>query len=95
VLLFVRPSNAGFEATLRTAAYASVTALVSWIPVLGQILALYGIYLAVVGIREMHRTTTGRAALVVLIPTLIIFMFALIFIVLVGAALFSSRQQHF
>jgi hypothetical protein len=58
VRLVVGATNAGFGATFRVAAYTSVTSLVSWIPFVGGLLALYGIYLAVVGIREMHDTTT-------------------------------------
>src|SRR5918994_6934330 len=68
VMLIVGSRNSGFEATFRVGAYAAVTSLVSWIPFIGGILALYGIYLGIVGIREMHNTTTGKAALVVLIP---------------------------
>src|SRR5215208_3061335 len=67
VMLFVGGGNSGYEATFRVVSYVSVTSLVNWIPLIGGLLALYGLYLAVVGIREVHETTTGRAALVVLI----------------------------
>src|SRR5215211_3596830 len=60
VMLIVGSRNSGFEGTLRVSAYSSVTSLVSWIPFIGWIASLYGIYLAVVGIREVHNTTTGR-----------------------------------
>ena len=94
-LLFARPNNTGYEATFRVAAYSSVVYLVSWIPVLGWIVgAIYGIYLGVVGIREVHGTTTGRAALIVLIP--LVFVFLLLLLVF-GAALlaifFAASQQ--
>lgn len=98
VMLLVRP-NSGFEATFRVVAYGSVVSLVSWlsaIPVLGVLVALvvavYGIFLAVVGIREVHATTTGRAVAVVLIPTAVVFLFLLL---LFGAALlvFMGTQQ--
>lgn len=72
VVLFVKPTNSGYEATFRVAAYSAVVYLVSWIPVIGWILSLYGIYLGIVGIREVHGTTTGKAALVVLIPIVVI-----------------------
>jgi hypothetical protein len=47
-------------------------------------LALYGLYLAVVGIREVHGTTTGKAALVVLIPFAAVLLVALIVLAWVG-----------
>jgi len=92
VLLLIKPSNAGFEATFRVTSYSSVTTLVSWIPIIGLIANLYGLYLAIVGIREVHGTTTGRAALVVLIPAAVVILLILVFVSLVGAALFFSAQ---
>ncbi|MDQ3965591.1 MAG: YIP1 family protein [Actinomycetota bacterium] len=48
----------------------------NWIPIIGPLLALYGIYLSIVGIREMHETTTDKGALVVLIPFVVVFLLA-------------------
>ena len=93
VMLIIGSGNAGFEATFRVSAYSSVTSLVSWIPVIGWIASLYGIYLAIVGMREVHSTTTGKAAIVVLIPAAVVILLALIIITLVGAAIFMSTQQ--
>jgi hypothetical protein len=87
VMLLVKPSNAGFEATFRVNSYTSTVQLVSWIPIIGWLIALvWGIVLSILGIREVHSTTTGTAALVVLIPAVVVFGgLALI----VGAALFA------
>jgi hypothetical protein len=93
VMLIVGSRNGGFEATFRVVAYSAVTSLVSWIPIIGWILSLYGIYLGIVGVREMHNTTTGKAAIVVLIPAAIIILLALALIALVGAFLFFGAQQ--
>jgi hypothetical protein len=93
VMLIVGSRNSGYEATFRVGAYAAVTSLVSWIPFIGWIASLYGIYLAIVGIREAHTTTTGKAALVVLIPAAVIILLVLILITVIGAALFFSTQQ--
>jgi hypothetical protein len=93
VMLIIGSRNAGYEGTFRVAAYSSVVNLVSWIPLIGWIASLYGIYLAIIGIREVHTTTTGKAALVVLIPVAVVLLLVLILVVLVGAALFFSLQQ--
>src|SRR5215207_7242289 len=93
VMLIVGSRNAGYEATFRVGAYAAVTSLVSWIPFIGWIASLYGIYLAIVGIREVHNTTTGKAALVVLIPAVVVFLLVLLIIAGIGAAIFFSTQQ--
>jgi hypothetical protein len=93
VMLIVGSRNAGFAGTFRVSAYSSVTSLVSWIPVIGLIASLYGIYLAIVGVREVHNTSTGKAALVVLIPAAVVFLLVLVIVALVGAALFFGAQQ--
>jgi hypothetical protein len=87
VMLFVGNANSGYEATFRVVCYISVTSLVNWIPLIGGLLALYGLYLAVMGIREMHATTTGRAALVVLLPIGVILLLVLILVVVAGAVI--------
>jgi hypothetical protein len=94
-LLFARPNNTGYEATFRVAAYSSVVYLVSWIPVLGWIVGgIYGIYLGVVGIREVHGTTTGRAALVVLVPIVVIGGLALLIFGVALLAIFAAASQQ-
>jgi hypothetical protein len=85
VMPFVGGGNSGYESTFRVVSYVSVTSLVNWIPLIGGLLALYGLYLAVVGIREMHATTTGRAALVVLLPIGLILLVVLILVAVAGA----------
>ncbi len=83
VALVVGSGHAGFGATFRIIAYSSVTSLVGWVPFIGWIASLYRLYLATVGIREMHRTTTGKALVVVLLPAILILVLV---VVLVGAS---------
>ncbi len=91
VRLIVGANNSGFGATFRVASYTQVTGLVNWIPILGPLLSLYGLYLAIVGIRETHNTTTGKAALVILIPFAVVLIIALIVLIAVGIAFFNQR----
>jgi len=70
VLLFVREGR-GFWATFLVVSYGSTLALVSWIPVLSYLVSLYWVYVAIVGLRELHDTTDSRALLAVLITFLI------------------------
>jgi hypothetical protein len=83
VILVVGSGHSGFGATFRIVAYSSVTSLLGWIPFIGWIFSLYRLYLATVGTREMHATTTGRALLVVLLPAILILVLVL---VVVGAS---------
>src|ERR671916_3544908 len=83
VMVVVGSGHSGFGATFRIVAYSSVTSLVGWIPFIGWLASLYRLYLATVGIREMHATTTGRALLVVLLPAILILV---LIVVVVGAS---------
>jgi hypothetical protein len=95
VLLFVRPANAGFEATFRAVSYSWVYQLISWIPIIGWLVGpIYGIVLLILGIREVHTTTTGTAALIVLIPVAVVLLLVLALIALIGAAIFVGTQQQ-
>ena len=95
VMLFVRPSNAGFEATFRVASYIQVYQLISWIPFVGWIVGpIYGIVLSIFGIREVHATTTGKAALIVLIPVAVGLLLLLLLAVAIGAFVFTMLQQQ-
>src|ERR671921_1263644 len=94
VALIVKPANAGFEATFRVVSYANVAQLVGWVPVLGPLVAaVASIALSIIGVREVHETTTGKAALVVLIPAAVGLLVALFLIVVVGAALLLFASQ--
>jgi hypothetical protein len=46
--------------------------LLDWIPVLGLLASLYGLYVTVVGIREMHETMTASALAVVALPVALV-----------------------
>ncbi len=48
-------------------------------------------YLSILGIREVHGTTMGKAALVVLIPFAVVLVVALIVLAWVGFTIFNQR----
>lgn len=77
VMLFVRDRQT-FYATFPVGVYgSSALGLFSWVPILGYLVSLYGVYVTTVGLREMHGTTTTRALLAALVPYLIGISFAL------------------
>lgn len=65
-LPFIRMGE-GIKATFLVVAYAmNAVTLLSWIPVVGYLAILYGVYVVTIGLREVHRTTTVRALLAAL-----------------------------
>lgn len=95
VMLIVGSSNAGFEATLRIQSYTFATRAFWWVPIIGALVGFfYGIYLSIVGIREVHSTTTGKAALVVLIPVAAVFLLLAVLAAVLGAFIWTMLQQQ-
>lgn len=83
IVLLVGQQRLGFETTLRVCCYMYVTLLVAWIPILGWVAApIWSILLAIFGIREAHQTTTGKAALVVLILPGLVLLLLLLFVLI-------------
>jgi len=89
-LIFADGAKGGFEASWRAVAYPNAAlAPVTSIPIIGQLIGLYGIYLAILGIQEVHSTTIGKAALAVLIP-LAVFIVIGVILALIAWALFGA-----
>ncbi len=94
VVLIARPMSTGFETTFRAIAYANVTALVSWVPILGALVGtLWYVVLSVFGVREGHATSTGKAALIVLIPAAVALFILLVLAAVVGAVIFGALSN--
>lgn len=76
-----------YEGMYRVVAYAGVVNLVTWIPVVGLIAGLYGLYLQIVGVEKVQQITAGQAVVTVLIALAVYIILALI----VGVPSFGMR----
>jgi hypothetical protein len=76
-------ANARFEATVRTVAYCQAAMIFSFVPFLGQAVGgIWGLVAQVIGLREMHETTTGRVLAAIFLPlTVCCGLISLIFII--------------
>jgi hypothetical protein len=54
----------------------------------------YGIYLPIVGTREVHATRMGKAALVVLIPVAVVLLLVAVLAAVLGAFIWTVLQQQ-
>jgi hypothetical protein len=94
VVLIARPMSTGFETTFRVVSYANVTALVSWIPILGALVgAVWYTVLSILGVREGHATSTGKAAIIVLIPAAVVLFILLVLAAVIGAVIFGALSN--
>ena len=84
-LMLVKGNKRGFEATFRVIAYSEAAYLWNIIPLLGGVIySFYTVVLYIIGLREVHGITTGRAALAVFIPLIVLL---LVFFLVVAAIL--------
>ena len=60
-----------YEATYRALAYASAPVALLWIPLIRPLIAIYGLYLAVVGLERVHGFDTVKAVLTVLLGVIV------------------------
>jgi hypothetical protein len=63
-----------YEATMRVASYANIVNVIGWIPIVSIIGSIYGLVLTVLGMREIHKLTTAKAVIAVLIAIAIVFV---------------------
>jgi hypothetical protein len=77
-LLVMGAAREGFEATFRVVAYSTVTTIFNAIPYIGSLVSLWSLVLNVIGLRETHKTSTGKAVAAVAIPLVVSVVFALL-----------------
>lgn len=80
VLLFIIVKERGsLERTLRMVCYSRSPAVFSLIPFIGPFVgAIWSFVLQIIGIREVHKTTTGRAVATKLLPCGCLFLLVMI-----------------
>lgn len=96
VMLF--EGSGGYKETLAAFEYATalspVSALVSFVPLLGGllnfVLGIYGIYIQVRGLESFQNLSTGKAVIAVVAPAVIVILIFVVLAVVAGAALFSA-----
>ena len=87
-------SRSQFEGTFRVVSYSSIAHLAYVIPIVGGLAALaWRVYLMMLGVQELHKTTQNKAIFGILLPILICCVCAGLGIAFAGAALFSAFNR--
>jgi hypothetical protein len=87
-------SKSQFEGTFRVVAYSSIAHIAYVIPFLGGLVVLvWRIYLMMLGVQQLHKTTQGKALIGILLPTVLCCACAAIGMIFAGAALFSAFNR--
>jgi hypothetical protein len=72
VIYKILGGEGSYEGTVRFISYATAVLVVSWIPIVGWIAGIYGIYLYIVGGMHVHDVGMGKSAVAVLLPTILL-----------------------
>ena len=90
-VLVLVPGRRSLTATVRTICYACGPGVFAIVPFIGGLVAgIWGIVLTVIGLREAHRTTTGRAFAAWLLAAALPIAFVLLGVLLVIARVASG-----
>jgi hypothetical protein len=93
-LMIVRGNHNGYKTTFRAVCYSYSGYLFGIIPFIGLIIGnIYVFILTIIGVREGHGISTGKAVLAVLLPAIVVF--GLILIAIVVAIMFVGSMGFF
>jgi hypothetical protein len=91
LLLMVRGAKNGFESTFRVVAYAYGSNIFMAVPFCGGfIAALWNIVVVIIGLKEAHGISGGKAAFAVLFPLILCCAFVVLFSILVLGTVAAS-----
>jgi len=66
-----------YEGTFRVLAYSGAVNLLSWIPILGILASLYGLWIKMVGLESVHGVTKLQALVAVIISAVVFWLITL------------------
>lgn len=71
-----------YEATMRLVSYSNIVNIIGWIPIVSIVGSIYGLVLTVIAMREVHKLTTTKAIIAVLIAIAIVFIIVVLLAVI-------------
>ncbi|GAF93275.1 unnamed protein product, partial [marine sediment metagenome] len=84
--------KATIEQSIKMYMYAQTPHLFSWIPFVGGLASIWALLLLIIGTQKVHKMSRLRAALIYLIPSLILVVF-IIAIILLIVILISANPE--
>lgn len=95
IFVYIVGGRHGIAQTIKACMYGSTPSLLfGWIPVVNAIAMIWSLATEIVGIRQLHEISTGKAILAVILPLIIAFILAFIFAAAL-AFMFSSMGRPY
>ena len=72
IFVYIMGGRRGIAQTIKAIMYGSTPSLLfGWIPVINFLAMIWSLFAQIIGIRQLHELTTGKAILVVILPIII------------------------
>ncbi|MCZ7397082.1 MAG: YIP1 family protein [Candidatus Methanoperedens sp.] len=98
IFVYLVGGRKGLSQTIKAVIYGSTPGLLfGWIPIIGMIAGIWSLVLEVLGIRQLHEITTGKAILAVVIMLVILTVLITVILAAVIAAFvfgLSGEQKY-
>ncbi len=90
IFVYLLGGRKGYLQTLKSLSYGSTPSmLIGWIPFIGIIGGIWSFILSILGVRELHEMTTGKAAIAVILAVVVL----AIIIILIAAFFFIAFSE--
>jgi len=79
IFVYIAGGRKGLTQTIKAGMYGSTASLLfGWMPFINIIAAIWSLVTEIIGIRQLHELTTGRAILALILPIVISFVLAMV-----------------
>jgi hypothetical protein len=79
-----------YEGTVKFMSYATAVTVISWIPFIGWIIGIYGIYLNIVGGTFVHNVSMGKSAIAIITDLILLTIVAFLAAMAIASLTFLS-----
>lgn len=91
--VYIVGGKRGITQTIKALMYGSTPGLLlGWIPIIGFLALIWSLVLEVLGIRQLHELTTGKAIVAVIIPIVIIVILAMVLAAVIASFISGMGQ---
>ncbi len=96
IFVYIVGGRKGITQTIKALMYGQTPLLLfGWIPLIGFIAGIWALVLEVLGIRQLHELTTGRAILaVIVLPIILMIILTLIFAAVIATFIFGTGSTE-
>lgn len=95
IFVYIVGGRKGIEQTVKAVMYGSTPGLLlGWIPFIGFIAWIWSLVVEILGIRQLHELTTGKAVLAVVLLFVVVGIVSIIFAAVIAAFIFGMGTPY-